>query len=101
MEHDSKIRILIAEDHRLFREGLRLILSNEGNFEIVGEALKRLREKDETAIDRIKGSRDAISFRNILAHGYDTIDNELVWGIVQKDLPELVDTLSAELKAQS
>ena len=46
MERDSKVRILIAEDHGLFREGLRLILSNEGNFEIVGEATNGLQTID-------------------------------------------------------
>ncbi|MBI3990225.1 MAG: DNA-binding response regulator, partial [candidate division NC10 bacterium] len=29
---------MIADDHRLFREGLRLILSREGGIDIVGEA---------------------------------------------------------------
>jgi len=46
MEPDSKIRIVIAEDHRLIREGLRLILGSEGNFEIVGEAANGLQAID-------------------------------------------------------
>ena len=39
MGSNDKIRIVIAEDHRLFREGLRLILKNESGFEIIGEAV--------------------------------------------------------------
>jgi len=46
MGPDSKIRIVIAEDHRLIREGLRLILGSEGNFEIVGEAANGLQAID-------------------------------------------------------
>jgi DNA-binding NarL/FixJ family response regulator len=46
MVPDSKIRIVIAEDHKLFCEGLRLILSNDGNFEIVGEATNGLQAID-------------------------------------------------------
>ena len=46
MEPDSKIRIVIVEDHRLFREGLRLILSGEGSFEIVGESVNGLQAID-------------------------------------------------------
>ena len=61
----------------------------------------QLGEKDENAIERIKGCRGAISFRNILAHGYDTIDDELVWGIIHKDLPELIEALSAELTGRT
>ena len=35
---NKKIRILIADDHALFREGLRRILEREEDMEIVGEA---------------------------------------------------------------
>jgi DNA-binding NarL/FixJ family response regulator len=34
----QKIRIVIAEDHTIIREGLRALLSSNPNFEIVGEA---------------------------------------------------------------
>lgn len=34
----SPIRVLIADDHPLFREGLRQICEIEGGFEVVGEA---------------------------------------------------------------
>jgi len=36
---EDTIRVVIAEDHTLFREGLRLILQPEENIEIVGEAM--------------------------------------------------------------
>jgi NarL family two-component system response regulator LiaR len=32
------IRVLIADDHRLFRRGLRQVCETEGGFEVVGEA---------------------------------------------------------------
>ncbi len=35
-------RLLIAEDHRILREGLRALLSSHGNYEIVGEAANGL-----------------------------------------------------------
>jgi two-component system response regulator NreC len=34
----QKVRIVIAEDHTILREGLRSLLSSNPNFEIVGEA---------------------------------------------------------------
>jgi DNA-binding NarL/FixJ family response regulator len=34
----QKVRIVIAEDHTILREGLRSLLSSDPNFEIVGEA---------------------------------------------------------------
>ncbi len=39
METSSKpIRIILVDDHTLFRDGLRRLLSNDGRFEVVGEA---------------------------------------------------------------
>lgn len=38
MPDTPNIRILIADDHRMFREGLRRLLQTEAGFEIVGEA---------------------------------------------------------------
>ncbi|HRE49685.1 MAG TPA: response regulator transcription factor [Aggregatilineales bacterium] len=37
--HPDKVRLIIADDHFVVREGLRLILEATGRFEIVGEAL--------------------------------------------------------------
>ena len=34
----KKIRILLADDHAVVRQGFRLILSSQGDMEIVGEA---------------------------------------------------------------
>ena len=35
---DKKVRIVLAEDHTILREGLRALLSADPKFEIVGEA---------------------------------------------------------------
>jgi len=34
----NKLRILLAEDHTILREGLRALLSADSHFEIIGEA---------------------------------------------------------------
>lgn len=34
----EKIRIIIADDHKLFRDGLRMLMSSEDNIEIIAEA---------------------------------------------------------------
>ena len=36
--HSSSIRIVIADDHPIFRDGLRKLLSLEDDFDVVGEA---------------------------------------------------------------
>ncbi len=35
---DTRIRILVADDHRLFRDGLRALLTSAPDLEVVGEA---------------------------------------------------------------
>lgn len=39
MSEKARARLIIADDHLVVREGLRLILESTGRFEIVGEAL--------------------------------------------------------------
>ncbi len=58
----------------------------ERQFEIIGEALNRLKRIDEETIERITDHQRIIGFRNILAHGYDVVSNELVWDIVENRL---------------
>jgi DNA-binding NarL/FixJ family response regulator len=38
MVTDATVRIVIAEDHELFRKGLHLILQRDESIQIVGEA---------------------------------------------------------------
>ncbi|MFQ5929056.1 MAG: hypothetical protein ACE5MK_05115 [Acidobacteriota bacterium] len=40
METERHIRVVIVADHRLFREGIRLILSSEEGIALVGEAAR-------------------------------------------------------------
>ena len=50
----SKIRVLLADDHALFREGLRSILNDQDDIEIVGEAedgLEAVRLVDKLTVD--------------------------------------------------
>jgi uncharacterized protein with HEPN domain len=61
----------------------------ERNFQIIGEALRRLERSDPTTAARISDYRAVIGLRNRLVHNYDDIDNEEVWQIIQHFLPIL------------
>ena len=63
----------------------------ERKFEIMGEALNRIKRVDPKFLKNIRNYRDIISFRNILIHGYDNIDDLIVWGIIKEDLDELIE----------
>ena len=62
----------------------------ERKFEIIGEALNRISQIDGELLEKIRDYRSIISFRNILAHGYDSIDERVVWGIMETDLDHLI-----------
>ncbi|MEM1221692.1 MAG: HepT-like ribonuclease domain-containing protein [Verrucomicrobiota bacterium] len=89
---------LREKDFEDYTSNLMLSSAVERQFEILGEALKRIRDKDEEFLETyITGWRGAISFRNILAHGYDHIDDDIVWSIVSDDLPELIKSIEKHL----
>jgi uncharacterized protein with HEPN domain len=71
--------------------GLQLIVERE--FEILGEALNRLRKLDENTFDQISNGHRIIGTRNLLAHGYDIVEYVILWDAIQKDLPILEEQL--------
>jgi uncharacterized protein with HEPN domain len=71
----------------------------ERQFEVIGEAINRLSKIDHNAADSLPDARRIVAFRNILVHGYDVIDNHVVWDVVQQYLPRLHAQVVAILSA--
>jgi uncharacterized protein with HEPN domain len=69
----------------------------ERKFEIIGEALNQLSKRSPTLAQRIPQLSRIIGFRNVLIHGYATVDHPQVWRIVRESLPGLRETVSAIL----
>lgn len=70
----------------------------ERKFEIMGEALNRIRRDEPGLLSRVRDYRDIISFRNILIHGYDAIDDRIVWGVIEEDLDVLLKDIEQLLR---
>lgn len=66
----------------------------ERQFEIVGEALRRSVQIDESVCEQISDASKIIAFRNQVIHGYDVIDNDTVWGIIERFVPTLLDDVT-------
>ena len=70
----------------------------ERNFEIIGEALNRIKYKDSEMLENISEHHRIIGFRNILIHGYDIVDEAIVWKAGTIHLPILVKEIKELLR---
>ena len=73
----------------------------ERQLEIVGEALAAVRRFDPILAARIPDLQRAVGFRNILIHGYASVDHQVVWEVVQLHLPKLEADLRRHMPRQS
>lgn len=84
-------------DFKVYISDKMLRRAIEREFEIIGEAMNRI-DKIDTDLN-IKSKKQIISMRNRVIHGYDKIDDEIIWGIIVRHLPILkkeVDILMQE-----
>ncbi|GIV15295.1 MAG: hypothetical protein KatS3mg022_0730 [Armatimonadota bacterium] len=61
---------------------------------IIGEAAHRIDAETRSQYPQIPWSA-AISMRNRIVHGYDSIDWRIVYATVKQDLPVLIESLQA------
>ena len=73
----------------------------ERQFEIIGEAFTGLRRVDPNLATTIPDLPRIVAFRNVLIHGYATVDSRLVWGVVEGKLAELLALLTRLLGAEA
>jgi uncharacterized protein with HEPN domain len=71
----------IYENDKLLRRAV------EREFEIIGEAINRILKIDKNF--PIENAERIVSLRNYVIHGYDKVDNVIIWGIISRDLPKL------------
>jgi uncharacterized protein with HEPN domain len=55
--------------------------------EIIGEAMSRILKSNDSIL--ISNSRKIEDVRNRIIHGYDSVSDEIIWGIVMNYLPIL------------
>ncbi len=69
------------QQNKLLRRGI------EREIEIIGEATNRLLKLDDTIY--IENARQIFDTRNWVIHGYDKVDEVVIWGIISNHLPKL------------
>jgi uncharacterized protein with HEPN domain len=67
--------------------------------EIVGEAASRVSEEDSARYPEIPWPQ-IVGLRNRLIHGYDAVDLDILWQIIEHDLPPLITALETILEQE-
>ncbi|MCF2496599.1 HepT-like ribonuclease domain-containing protein [Dyadobacter chenhuakuii] len=86
----SEIDSFFADRPMLFanyQADLRTKRAVERNIEIISEAMNRIIKKDDTI--QITNSRKLVDTRNRIIHGYDSVSDDVIWGIVVRHLSVL------------
>jgi uncharacterized protein with HEPN domain len=69
-------------------------------FEIIGEAVGKLPESFKERHPEIEW-QDIKDFRNLLSHEYFGIDLEIVWRIIEDDLPVLMNAVREIMRTEN
>ena len=67
------------------------------HLQIVGEAAYGLSQQFKAGHPQIPWEQ-IIGMRHVLVHGYFEIDLDIVWAVIEKDLPALKDAVEAILR---
>lgn len=92
-------RFVTGKSQSEYLEDEMLQSAVERQFEIIGEAIGKLYKVDTELADSITDCRKMIAFRNVLIHGYATVDPIIVWGVVESNLSMLAKEASLILDA--
>ncbi len=71
----------------IYQNDLKTKRAVERNIEIIGEAMSRILKEDNRI--QISNSKKIVDVRNRIIHGYDSVSDDVIWGIVIKNLPVL------------
>lgn len=99
---DAAVRVLSFCSGKSFEDYLAdemLRSAVERQVEIIGEALNRLSHVEPEVAERVTELSKIVGMRNVLIHGYTTVDHRLVWDVVTNKVSGLaahLETISAE-----
>jgi len=83
-------------DFNEYSENKLLRRAVERELEIIGEASNRILKLDsEFPIDN---ARKIVDLRNWVIHGYDKVDDVIIWGILSNHLPKLKEQVEELMK---
>ncbi|MDR0864001.1 MAG: DUF86 domain-containing protein [Candidatus Symbiothrix sp.] len=86
-------------DFNIYMGNKMLRRAIEREFEIIGEALNKI-DKITPNI-QISSKQQIIGMRNRVIHGYDKIDDVIIWGTIVRHLPILREEINTLLNSST
>ncbi len=71
----------------VFSNDRLMIRAVERSVEIMGEAINRILKREPDF--RLPNARAIVQTRNRVIHSYERVENEFLWGLVKRHIPEL------------
>jgi uncharacterized protein with HEPN domain len=77
---------ILGYDLATYRNDAKCRAAVERKLEIIGEACSRIRNEDPEAFDRMPYGHQVIGLRNRVIHGYDCVDDAIIWDVASDKL---------------
>ena len=86
-------------DEEMFANDLKTQAAVLYEISVLGEAMRRISPEFQQQYSEIP-YRQIIGMRNKLVHNYDEINIQLVWSVIQTNIPELIDQFKTIVSLQ-
>lgn len=86
------IKAKSENNFKTFQSDIILQRAIERDLEILGEAIRKVIELDPSI--SITSAKNIIGLRNIISHAYDSVEPEMIWGIIQNNIPVLAEEIN-------
>lgn len=91
IEEIELIKEKTQNDFSKFSDDIILQRAVERDLEIIGEAIRKIITIKPNV--QITASKNIIGLRNIISHAYSSVEPELLWGVIQKNIPVLAEEI--------
>jgi uncharacterized protein with HEPN domain len=91
IEEIESIKQKTQNDFNNFSNDIILQRAVERDLEIIGEAIRNMININPDI--QITASKNIVGLRNIISHAYDSVETEMLWGIIQKNIPLLAEEI--------
>jgi len=87
IEEIEEIKSSISNEFSKFESSFVLQRAVERQLEIIGEAVNKLNKIEPTI--PLSNIPNIIGLRNLIIYAYDSVEPEIIWAIIQRDIPKL------------